>query len=51
MRHFVQHDPAADLLWGYREGQLHFSAIADPALAGDAGLLEAALREAGIELG
>jgi microsomal dipeptidase-like Zn-dependent dipeptidase len=37
-----------DRLWGYREGQLSFTAVADPWIAATAGRVEAALLESGL---
>jgi microsomal dipeptidase-like Zn-dependent dipeptidase len=37
-----------DRIWGYREGKLQFRAVAAPRLAKKAGLVRAALREAGL---
>lgn len=45
---FVQHGSDADHLWGYRDGELYFSAIADPSVGHELGSIEAALREDGI---
>jgi microsomal dipeptidase-like Zn-dependent dipeptidase len=41
--------PGGDRVWGYRSGNLRFSAVADPQLAQGAELVKAALREAGIQ--
>jgi hypothetical protein len=40
--------PGGDLVWGYRKGKLRFSAVAEPRIARRAGLVKAALREAGV---
>jgi microsomal dipeptidase-like Zn-dependent dipeptidase len=41
--------PGGDRLWGYRNGRLSFTAVADPSIARKAGRVRAALRETGIQ--
>ncbi|MDX6603995.1 MAG: hypothetical protein QOF23_504 [Solirubrobacterales bacterium] len=41
--------PGGDRIWGYRNGQLSFTAVADPSIARSAGRVRAALRETGIQ--
>jgi hypothetical protein len=40
--------PGGDRVWGYRQGELRFTAVARPDVAKRAGVFKAALREAGI---